>query len=218
MLRPWLVVPLLLLALPGCSSKSQEEPATPAQTFTSTVAPVVDTIVRTDTMHFLDAPHMTGQVPTATEALRVPLKPFQPHDLQASIVQWSLPRPEGLLRLEVEAHLFIQVEGTFPNADPGGGGCFWSTSVHVKGADGGSWINLCGEEGPLVQPGIRELRLSGRNDISQVGGNELQFDFLMAAPPTPGAAAFLLTGTPDYDSSLTITGLQLPIDTQTLLV
>lgn len=215
MLRPWLVV-ALLVALSGCASPAPAEPV-PVQTFTTTAAPEVDSVVRTDTLHFLDAPHMTGQAPAEGAVLRVPLKPYQPHDLQSSMVQWSLPRPEGLLRLEVELHVYLEVEGTFPNADPGGGDCFWSSSLHVRGADGSSWIILCGEEGPLVQPGIRELRLTGRNDISQVGGDELQFEILMAAPPTPGAAAFLLTGTPEFDSTLTITGLQLPIDTQTML-
>jgi hypothetical protein len=210
------VAALLVVAMSGCTAPA---PATaqPTPTFTTTASPEPDRVLRTDVMHFLDAPHMTGQAPAEGEPMRVPLKPFQPHDLPSSTVQWALPRPEGLALLEVELHVFIEVEGTFPNADPGGGGCFWSTALHVRDADGSSWINLCGGEGPVVQAGIRELRLTGRSDISQVGGDELQFEFLMAAPPTPGASAFVLTGSPDYDSTLTITGLQLPVDTRTLI-
>jgi hypothetical protein len=219
MLRPLVAAALLVLSLSGCSSGPETQgPTTPGPTFTATAQPVADQVVRTDTMHFLDAPHMTGSVPTASEPLRVPLKPIAANDPRSSIVVWSLPRPQGLGLLEVEFHLFIEVEGTFVNADPGGGDCFWNATLHVRDADSSTWIVECGAEGPLVQPGIRELRFVGQNDISQVGGGELQVELLMAAPPTPGAAAFLLTGTPDHDSSLTIAGLQLPIDTQTLLL
>jgi hypothetical protein len=221
MLRPWLVVVLLGITLSGCSSTPTDaEETAPLPTFTSTATSTapVDDVIRTDTMHFLDAPHMTGLPPTSGEAVRVPLKPIDAADTQASFVRWTLPRPADLGLLDIEIRLFIEVQGSFANADPGGGDCFWSAALYVKGSDDSTWAVLCAGEGPLVQPGIREVTLTGSQDISLVPGGELEFSLLMATPPTPGSAAFLLTGTPDQDSRMTLVGLQLPIDTQTVLL
>lgn len=215
MLRPWLAVALFLV-LAGCSSRP-EAPAAPVPAVTTVATSTPEPVVLTDTLHFLDAPHMAAAAPTGGEPLRVPLKPITPGNTADSIVQWVLPRPEGLNLLTIELRLFIEVEGTYANADPSGGECFWSMALHVAGSEGDTWEILCAGEGPIVQPGIREIHLTETHDITGVGGAELQFDILMATPPNPSAAAFLLTGSTEYDSSLTVAGLQLPLHTRTLL-
>lgn len=208
----------ILVLVAGCSSGGSPEanphpvPTSSSQSETTNVQP----IPLTDTLYFLDAPHMSGTL--TQQELRVPLKPVNVANPESSIVRWTLPRPEDLVRLDVQVHLWIEVTGTYPNADPSGGECFWSASISVAGSDASNYLVLCAAEGPVVQQGIREVTFSGQTSIADLDGDEIEIAVVMSAPETPGATAHLLAGTDEFPSLVTIVGLQLPLDTQTLLL
>lgn len=205
--------------LAGCSGA---DPAAPAPTSTS-AAPVPqpdvpEPVLLTDTLHFADAPHLTGAAPTGNDPIRVPIEPIAP-EATAGIAKatWELPRPDGLDVFMFQAKLYIEVKGTFVNLDQNG--CFWSVFITVHSGNGeGSSAPYCGVAGPTVNSGLHEVAVANRGwDLSDEPGRHIRLKLSMTTAPTPGSTATLLTGAIDTDSTITIDGLQLPIDTRTLL-
>lgn len=217
-----------LPVLAGCLSNSPDAPATPTPTFTATAAPATPAgPALTDTMHLLNRTHVTGLAPTGGDVIRVPVDAtgIPVTTAPSADARWSMPRPPALTYLAGTATLWIQVEGTVTNSDPGDA-CFWRASLYAPSPSSGTGVVsttsrfVCASEPAVVPPGVRELRLDFPGFDVPDGAEETLLLRIVAdnGIAAPGATINVLTGTPQYDSQVTVYGLQLPLTTQTLLV
>lgn len=216
MLRLVGLVACLVLVLSGCSSHPPvAAQQSPTQTFTVVAdAGLPPSPSLTDTLHFLDAPHLAGTLANGQPEIRLPIPSNVPG---SEPLQWSLPRPAALEMLQARVHLFVDVQGTLPNT--GANGCFWYVSLLVPFGDDSYYVDpMCATEGPLVQAGLHELVLSNTGfDLHKMQADHILIQLSIDSVPPPGASATLVTGTSATDGTITIDGLQLPLDTQTLL-
>lgn len=224
MLRPLLVLLLVSIALAGCSSGVEPTIAQPASSSSSTAPPVLADLVRTDTLYLLESPHLAGALPTGGAIIRT----YVPTDLDSLegaqvpvFPKWTLPRPD-LAELEVTIRLWIDVQGVVTNPPRGAFNCFWSFSFFIEHNDGTrtGLTSYCSPDAPVVPTGIRmqEHSFVETPDLAVGRGDRLGFDINTYGAYAPDASVDILSGTAEFDSSFTITGLQLPIDTQTLLL
>lgn len=192
------------------TSSTPTEPPTPA-------------IVLTDVLHLLDAPHLAAdlnvaryepyrnEVPGVSEALAGTFGVLQ-------ALRWSMPMPE-LPQLTGSIVLWVEVEGvvTHDATEP----CFWQVSWRVDNADGFVEVSgACGEEPTVVPTGIRALELDLQSYTAPYGfvGQTLSIQISSTALPSPDGRVNVLSGTTYNDSLLTIEGLQLPLDFQSVLI
>lgn len=172
-------------------------------------------------MYLLDAPHMVATLPAGATTIRTAI----PAEASAatgafSPPHWSLPSPD-LTEFRVTLRLHIDVQGFVANPDSDG--CFWHIAFHFEDRsflDGGSGLSShCIGEAAIVATGTRVLELeTSTASFDPSGGERLAFTIYSIGYYAPGATVDLLSGTIDADSSWTIEGLQLPLDTRTLLV
>jgi hypothetical protein len=221
MMRVVALVSCLLMALAGCSSGPASDEATPSSVTTSSSATVLTFNAPpplTDTLHLLDAPHLAATLPEGGEEIRVPIPSSA--GVSGTEVRWSLPRPTGLNSISANLTFWVEVQGTVLNNEPTG--CFWYVVLTVDTGDGLSSLAdpMCASEPAVVPPGVRQLTLfnSGSFDISGASGATIKVEVSVSSSVAPGASVALLAGTSEHDSSVTIAGLQLPLDTQTLVL
>jgi hypothetical protein len=219
-----------LVVLSGCSSNGSTTDETPTPTFTS----VADTAVAlapalTDTMHLLDAPHMAGAAPTGSQVIRVPVRASGiPVTIDgADSRTWQMPRPATLTFLTGSTTLWVDVEGTVTNSNPTDP-CFWRVKLYSLSTSSGggnpAGVSMdpsfvCASEPAVVPVGVRALQLTFPGyDLGETAGDVLVLSIEAdGGVLAPGASIDVLTGTPEYDSRVTVSGLQLPLMTQTLL-
>jgi hypothetical protein len=131
---------------------------------------------------------------------------------------WSLPRP-AFADLAV-VHLTIDVEGVVTNPPRGAFNCFWTLELAVVHADGtlAESTSICHGAPDVLPDGVQALDVPLSTTFAGMlqPGDRLAFSLQTMGVYTPGAAVDVLSGTADGDSTLTIHGLQLPVDTQTL--
>lgn len=230
MLR-FVALSVLLLGLAGCFSGSPGSQDGSSDRLTSSAAvapPSPPPVVRTDTLHLLDPPHMAGLLPDGGELIRTYV-PTDVDNLEGPVVvpDWSLPRP-SLDTLEVTLSLVVEVQGTVTNPPRPAIGpaplssCFWSVGFFLQHADGSrtGMTNYCRNEGQVLSPGIQTLeqRFLLTPDAPFLPGDQFGFHLDTYGIYGPDSGVYILSGTPEHDSTLTIAELQLPLDTRTLLV
>lgn len=221
MLRWALTMAVFALFLAGCSSSPSATPADGEQssTFVVTAAPALDTTPRTDTLFLLDPPHLAGQLPGGDATIRTQV----PSDLYPGNVPlptWVLPRP-AVPELVTSISIWVEVQGVVTNYANPTGGCFWFVALHFEDESGplNNVASACAPEPGIVPEGIREVVIDvPETDIQNLAGVRLAATVVTYGTYTPGARADILSGTADHPSAITIAGLQLPIDTQTLLL
>lgn len=219
MLRPWLVVAFLLWVLPGCSSDPElDDPVSPTTAVATSTAPVKP-VARTDTLYLLDAPHMAGMLAPDAEPIRTPMPAPGTTTGSAMSPEWRLP-VTGLVELQTTLVLYIDTQGVV-TAGTGGNVCFWMVGMRLEHADGSSegLSNYCFGEDPVVPTGIQRLEFAIPQTLVEAAapGDLLFFDFGALATFAPGATMDILSGTLTTNSSFTVAGLQIPVDTQTYL-
>lgn len=221
MLRPWLVA-ALFLTLSGCSSGAgPDESVSPTTSDAATTSDAPLPVVRTDTLHLLNPPHMAGLLPTTGEVIRTPL-PIQglnPQPSDVPVPVWSLPAP-ALDEIKATLRLVVDVQGVIAsNTFVSGSSCFWNIEFLLIQADGTAEriIGWCYGEERVVPTGIRTLEFTPAATLPDlVGGERLGFSVAGNGAPGPGATVHVLSGTTEFDSSLAIERLQFPLDTVTL--
>ncbi len=217
---------LLMLGLAGCSAGEDLAIETPTASATpSSAAPIVAPVpVLTDTLHLLDAPHLAATLNPQSSAFRAPI-PSAADSFGGLLgvnptLKWSLPRP-NMTALAGSAVVWVEVQGTVVHQDATNP-CFWLLTLRLDSDDGGIYQQSggCVEEPTVVPEGIRPVQFTFEGvDFSGFEAETLSFQLsTTAAPLAPGASVTALTGTLEYDGLLTIAGLQVPLDTQTLLV
>lgn len=222
--RPLLATLIVSIALAGCSSGPEPGLEQPAASSSSSAPPTLPDIVRTDTLYLLDSPHLAGALPADGATIRT----YVPTDLDSlegaqvpEWPKWTLPRPD-LAELEVTIRLWIDVQGVVTNPPRGAFNCFWSFAFFIEHNDGTrtGLTNYCSPEAPVVPTGIKmqERSFVVTPDLAVGRGDRLGFDLNTYGAYAPDASSDVLSSTAEFDSSLSIAGLQLPIDTQTLLV
>lgn len=192
---------------------------------TTSVHPLPPTTL-TDTMHLLDAPHVTGQAPTGHEPIRVAVPTRGvPVTIDAPPnANWTIPRPPELTTLAATIVFWVDVEGVVSNANPSDP-CFWRVNLYSpdpNAGQGGGVVttsnnDLCAAEPAVLAAGIRTLtfELPARNIPGN--GETLRLIANANAILGPGATFEFLTGAVETDSTVTVLGLQLPVTTHTLL-
>lgn len=225
MLRPVVCAALLFTALSGCSGgpgDSAEEAPSPLAA-SSTTAASVRQVVRTDSLHFLDPPHMAGQLPEGGAVIRTPVPSEIDYSNGMALPEWSLPRPE-LGELVVTVRLTVDVQGVVTNpysyTIPGGRNCFWRVILHFADVQAdhvqGSIADSCVPDTPVVATGTRTLEVPLRvADFSALDGDQLSVSVMTTGAYAPSSTVHVLSGTPEADSTLAIERLQLPLDTRT---
>lgn len=223
-----------LVVLAGCSSPPDpENAASSTSSYSITADSLRPAVVLTDTLHLLDAPHVAAALPAGGAALERPLcargvgvtvggNPVVP----ACVAEpWTLPRPDGFTTLVGSVTFWVDVQGTVTNSNPSDP-CFWEVSLYAPApADGGAPVSvsdqerLCAPEPPVVPTGIRALRFDiPVRTLSDASGGELRLDlYAYGGVLGPGATMKVLMGTPEHDSQITLSGLQVPLSTQTYL-
>jgi hypothetical protein len=217
MLRMVALGSCLLMALAGCSSGpgSDDGPVATASSSSRSVLTFAPPPPTTDTLHMVQAPHLAAAAPTGTEPIRHDVPTLYAADVKDLV--WTMPRPD-LAVLSAEIHLWVDVQGTVANG-AANRSCFWEVNLRVIQADGSyHFIYGCAAEPDVPQPGVREVVVEIDFDIAALAGDLVGIGLQTEAILSPGASMTLLTGTSEYDSRVTIEGLQLPLDTTTLLV
>ncbi|MHB1260536.1 MAG: hypothetical protein ACYC2H_02345 [Thermoplasmatota archaeon] len=222
MLRPILAMALLVVSLSGCSSGPELStpsmtPSVTDSTTTSSLPP--KPVIRTDTLHLLNSPHMAGTLPPNGELVRTAIQSQSRLAAAGDQATWSLPAP-GLTDLQNKFVIYVDIEGvvTTWTATPV---CFWAIDMDIVHADGTAETldDYCFPEQAVAPTGTRRLEF----DIPQVlaspplAGDRLVVTVEAFATYAPGATVDLLSGVADTDSTWTIEGLQIPIDTETYL-
>ena len=203
---------------------------TPTSSPTASITSAIQgptTAALTDTLHLLDAPHVTGLAPDLAEPLRTPLQSTA-GTVQTTPVDykdWQMPRPATLTYLTGTARFWIEYQGTVV-ANPVDS-CFWRISLHVANnttAPNGNPTTIsmtdavCVGEPEALPTGIRALEVTfpGR-PIPDGSAANMTLEITHSGRLAPGASVNLLSGTIDHDSTLTLNGLQVPLTTQTYL-
>jgi hypothetical protein len=127
---------------------------------------------------------------------------------------------EAVLRLTVEVEGTVTGSVSIPPSTTGNS-CFWTISIDIVHGDGRLeevW-GFCVQEPMVVPTGVRvlDLSLGAPIDMPPSAGDRLAISVATFGTRSPGATVDLLSGTTDSDSTFLIQGLQVPIDTQTLL-
>jgi hypothetical protein len=214
-------VAILLLSsalLSGCSSAPEAAPSASAPPTVTTVVGALRPQAYTDTVHLLQQPAFTTDLPGAGEPLRIPIPPFVG---RSSFTDWwTVELNEDTQSIQGQAVLFGEVTGPVVNdPSPLAGGCFWSLSVTWDDLDPNAYRDTpCGVEAPTVSPGVRQLVFPLDITGPWPAGTALHFEFhTQDFARSPGADVNLLTASAAYDSTLTIAGLHLPLDPSLLL-
>lgn len=226
MVRVMVAATLLMLGLAGCSTGQEVaiETPTPSATSSSAAASVAPPVpLLTDTLYLLDAPHMAATLNARTEPFRSPVPSAADQVsgiLGASpILKWSMPRP-NLTALAGSAIIWVDVQGFVAHQDATNP-CFWQLSLRLDRDDGGFYATSAGcvEEPAVVPEGIRAIEFAFEGiDVSSFVGEELSIQLTTTAlAAAPGATVSALSGSLEHDSRLTVVGIQVPLDTQTLL-
>lgn len=219
-----LAVCMFLLA--GCSTSAPPLGQNPTPTMTADPGPVAaPEPLLTDTLHLLDSPEMTALVPTGDEVIRVPVRAKGiPVSMGAVERDWRHPRPENVTTLTGSLTLWVDVQGTVSNPHPAEP-CFWTVHVYVPTTSSGGGLvgmdttRMCASEPAVVPVGVRSLQFTLPDaDIPSGAGDTLVLHIDANGVLAPGASIDVLTGTPEYDSQLTLLGLQVELPTQALLV
>jgi len=228
MLRVVALGSCLLMALAGCSGgpdpPSGTETSSPAASSSSRPAVAVPLApVLTDTLHLLDAPHMAATLNPRSQPFRT-LVPSAADAFAgllgaAPLPKWTLPET-NLTAFAGSVVVWVEVDGFVAHQDATNP-CFWQLAIRLERDDGGFYQQSggCVPEPAVVPEGIRAIEFPFEGiDFSAFNGTtvaiQLTTSSLVAAP---GATVSALSGTLDYDSTMTVRGLQVPLDTQTLL-
>lgn len=224
MLRSVVAAALLLTALSGCSGEPGTDETLPSTTATGGATTALVPIVRTDSLHFLEPPHLAGMLPENGALIRTPL----PSDLGSfpgpvQVVTWDLPAVE-LVSLRASVRFVVEVNGVItPYSYPIGlvvaGACVWNVAIHVEGSDPffESLTQRCFRETGAVVSGVRVLEgVLPSVDLPAMADERLQLSIWVQGAYSPGATVDLLSGLPESDSSVTIERLQVPLNTRTL--
>lgn len=222
---------LLVLVLSGCSSMPVEESSTSVSTSAFTATAYSDPTLSeplTDTLHLLEAPHVAGTLSANGEVLRSPVQSTSgsPRPAGVEYHSWELPRPEALTYVVGTARFWIEFEGSNVNAVPIDT-CFWRVNlsfVRTNTTGGGNPVgatmtdDVCVAQPEALPTGIHELTISfpGR-PVPADAGDKLRLWITSSSFMAPGAGVHVLSGTPEYDSTITLNGLQVPLATQTYL-
>lgn len=223
MLRVW-VLAAFVVPLAGCSTgpdpAEEPLPLTPATTSPARALP----IPQTDTLHFLDEPHMAASLPRDGAVVRTRI-PSDTNLLTGTldIPTWRLP-PLDLSQLRATVRLVVDVQGVVTpygySTFGGATACFWNVAVMVEGNDPTMYdhvTHLCLREGPVVPTGVRVLEMAlPEAMLMSVQGQPLVIVVWASSIESPDATVDLLSGTADADSTLTIERLQVPLETLTL--
>lgn len=215
MVRWMVAAACVVMALAGCSSPPQESMAgspSPSPSLTTIIVGLPVAPTSTDTLHLLDAPHMAAAAPTGSDPIRSPV-PVDYSPL-AKPLEWTMARP-GLRTITAHVHLWVDVEGSVVNTHSDG--CFWDVYLKVGTTDSGALEFACANEPQVVPTGIRAIDVDVTFDVSKIVGDQFALGLESAAASAPGASVTALGGTPQYDSTMRIEGLSLPLDTTTLL-
>jgi hypothetical protein len=223
-MRVLVVAMLSVMGLAGCSSSppsSDEAGPVEVVTSTATLSLLPPAEPTTDTMYLLEAPHMTATLPPADPLLRTPVPSVFEGPGAASWAEWLLPRG-GVGVLEGNVTLWVEVRGAVVNPNlpfMGNDPCFWSVTLVAYRSDGGyNAVGDCADEPNVVPEGIREIRVEfSAVDISDVQGDTLALWVSNSGIASDGATVEVLAGSPEYPSRLALRGLELPLDTRTLL-
>lgn len=223
-MRALLAVTLVALAVSGCaSSPPSAAPSSTSQAPSTSTAPPPPVLL-TDTLHLMAAPHLQAMPPTGPDVIRTPVPGYADQFSGILLAQspraglfWDMPRPD-LTVLEGNATLWVEVQGTVTNLQTSG--CFWQVYLRIDSPDGGFSASSgpCLVEGPVVAPGVRRLFAEfGSLDLRPVAGDTLSLWVFSNGGYAPGATVEVLSGTPEFASTLSLRGLALPLDTVTFL-
>lgn len=221
-MRSQVVATLVLVGLAGCASTPDVPTTTPSSSSPSLVLPPLEQRpLTTDTLHLLEAPHMAGRVPSSDVVLRQAIPSAYGNPGGSSLpIEWTMPRPD-LPALTGEVAIWVEVQGTVANAGYAqAGGCFWIVWIAIVDEQGGQTeIGSCQLDAPIVEPGVRQVRWElPAFDVRDAVGTALVIGLQTTAAPGTGGAVTLLSGTKESDSILQLDGLQVPLDTTTLLL
>lgn len=216
---------LAFLLLAGCSSAPEAPDASEADPGRPTYTTVVgqsSARLPTDTLHLLSWPAWTTTAPKDPNPLRLPIEPFATQSASLYFDDgWDYTWEEGKTGLVGNLSVWVEVVGSVTNAaHPLNGGCFWSFSLVVGSYETGDFHGLdCVPEAGTVAPGIRQLvvpfDLAG---LAVAPGTPVHWEMhVQDLSRAPGAEVNVLTGSTQYDSTLSILGLQLPVDPSLLL-
>ena len=215
----WIAVCLALLALSlaGCSSGggSDVQPSASGSAMPPPQPDVTAPASLTDTLYFLDAPHLAATLPVSGSGHETAV----PEGVTAESAEWSLPRP-GLDSLQANATIWVDIRGSHIHTGAPSGGCFWAVGLRLYAADG-TFVETAApcpaQEEAVVEPGIRALQVTfDPLDIASFDGETVSIS-ISAGQNSPGSSIHVLGGTREYPSQLTIVGVQLPLDMTTLL-
>lgn len=227
MAKPLALLSLSVLLLAGCAGGRADEP--PGEAAGSASPRTYKTVVGqstaqayTDTLHLLAWPASTTEAPKDAAPLRIPIEPFATQAASGYFNDgWDYTWAEGTTGLAGNLTVWVEVVGSVTNAaHPLNGGCFWSFSLVIGSYETGDFHGLpCVPEAGTVAPGIRQLvvpfDLSG---IAVPAGTPVHWEMhVQDLSRAPGAEVNVLTASTQYDSTLTIAGLQLPLDPSLLL-
>lgn len=213
------LVPLMA----GCASPGDGEPApaTPSATYSVVGDNRVSPVLVSDTYHLLAQPDVAPRAPTGTETVRVPVgSAFAPTKVtQPSDDAWRLVLPHDVGGLVGTARLWVEVKGPLLGNPFSGvtGGCFWSLDVAAQGEEYGL---ACLPEEMQVREGVHELVFTfAHADRAYPAGTvlALTFEALEWVERSPGTTVEVLTGSAEFDSSVQLYGLELPLDEGLLL-
>jgi hypothetical protein len=175
-------------------------------------------------LHLLDAPHMAATLNARSQPFRsaVPSSADNFGGILGlvEVLKWSMPRP-NLTALAGSAIIWVDVQGPVAHQDATNP-CFWQLSMRLERDDGGFYqvSGGCVEEPAIVPEGIRAIEFAFEGvDFSTFEGQTLSIVLTTTAVANaPGSTVSAMSGSIENDSRVTVVGLQVPLDTQTLLV
>lgn len=205
-----------VIALAGCSTNSPAEQPSASTTTSVPLSPSIPQMpvgpILTDTLFLMEAPHLNGQRPTGADPYQGRV-PFDADPL-AIPLEWSMPYP-SLSTITANGTLFFEVRGSAYSTTPE---CFWGVSMVAEAADGsGIGSAFCASEQFAVTPGIKQVDFAITLEVGNMLAEHLRLSVTTSGISPPGTTLILMAGSADYPSHLTIAGLQVPIDTQTVL-
>lgn len=219
------------LGLAGCFSPIESTSTTstvPSTTAASTTTTAVVTHpllpIATDTLHLLANPDFTPNKPTQASDIVVPILSAQQLAAQGTQVvnsDWNFTLPKDISILKANLTLWVDVEGAVVGDPlPTANGCFWGVNIDIKdNLQAQATTKGCAVEPLQVPNGIRAINIplplaqgpftKGTTFIVQLTSN--------AFVQPPGSMVNLLTGSIVHDSTITVDGLQIPLNPASLL-
>ena len=214
---------VLAFALAGCSDGGGDDAPTPAGTQSasgSSTGPPPKPVPTSDTLHFLEAPTMAPAIPAGYGEVSTPASTGGfggggGGGQEAPAAEWTykVQAPTNLTGGEV--HVWIQITDTlvqFPDPRPDGG-CTWFLTLEL-GADSEVDVGCLTEPPGPINPGTKELIFPILStDGYEMEANEtilVRFD-RAAFSASPENSVFVLSGSVDHDSRITLRGLKEPI-------